>query len=436
MDRPLISLNDERHFLTLNGLWKGKSGRLEPALVIRNTNFRNDGRLDLTDVAALEVETRQLASRRLAKGDILVERSGGGPKQPVGRVCYFDEAEGMPYSFSNFTSVIRIRDASDIDPRYVHLYLLGLYHSQYTVPLQHATTGIRNLDWNAYLKTEIPLPTRREQARVADVLLGVLRSLEREERALDLLAAMKQASMHKLFTQGLRGEPPKDTELGPVPHSWEVVRLGALGRIGNGSTPKRSRAEYWNQGTIPWLNSGRIHDRVVVRAEQFVTEAAERECHLPRVPAGSLLVAITGQGKTLGNVALTTFETTVSQHLAYLAIERDLIDARFLRHYLASRYEDLRAIGHAGGSTKGAITCAALREFAVPLPGGSEQIEMAETFDALEGAIDAHYKKRGCLEETFKALLNQLLTGSIGGAEVDSSLPPSTAEDVGETIAT
>ena len=98
-----------------NGLWTGKNGPFETATVIRNTNFTPDGRIDLSDVAVLQVEARHLAKRRLQKGDIIIEKSGGGPKQPVGRVALF-ELDAANYSFSNFTSAIRVKNPKALDP--------------------------------------------------------------------------------------------------------------------------------------------------------------------------------------------------------------------------------------------------------------------------------------------------------------------------------
>jgi type I restriction enzyme S subunit len=83
-----------------------------------------------------------------------------------------------------------------------------------------------------------------------------------------------------------------------------VVRLGDIAKIGNGSTPKRTNEAYWEGGHIPWITSTKIHEVIISRADEFVTETAFRECHLPLVPRKSIVVAITGQGKTLGNAAL------------------------------------------------------------------------------------------------------------------------------------
>jgi len=152
-----------------NGLWTGKKGPLTKAGVFRNTNFRPHGILDASDIAYLELEQRQLEKRRLEPGDIIIEKSGGGPKQAVGRVAYFDNADGL-YSFSNFTSAARVRDRRDVEPRYLLKFLDWCYISGLTEKMQSHSTGIRNLDFGAYKAIEVPLPPLEEQRRIVAVL--------------------------------------------------------------------------------------------------------------------------------------------------------------------------------------------------------------------------------------------------------------------------
>ena len=76
----------------------------------------------------------------------------------------------------------------------------------------------------------------REQRKIAGVLGLVQRAIEQQERLIALTTELKKTLLHKLFTEGLRGEPQKQTEIGPVPESWEVVPLGfTCVKIGNGS---------------------------------------------------------------------------------------------------------------------------------------------------------------------------------------------------------
>lgn len=414
-------LNDESHFQLIRGLWKGEHVPLKSAKVLRSTNFAGDGLLNFDNVAELNVEERQFTDRQLTRGDIIIERSGGGPKQPVGRVALFIPPDNQPYFSSNFTTVIRICNHNIFNPEYVALYLHALYVNGATEMLQRATTGIRNLDWSEYLQFKIPVRPLKEQNQLACFLSNVRKAYRLERELLGTLSELKHATMHKLFTCGLRGEAQKETEIGLVPNGWKIVSLSSLGKIGNGSTPKKTINEYWEQGYFPWLTSSKVYDRDIVSAEQFVSKIALEECHLPIIKPGAILIAITGQGKTLGHCAVLNIEATINQHLAYIQV--DLIKAipSFVRGYLETQYEYLRQVASAGGSTKGALTCAFLSSLAIPLPDMEEQQEIVDILDVIDRKIDLHRRKKALLEELFKSLLHKLMTGEIRVDELDLS---------------
>ncbi len=236
---------------------------------------------------------------------------------------------------------------------------------------------------------------------------------------------LKKALMHKLFTEGLRHEPQKQTEIGPVPESWEVVELGALAKVGNGSTPKRANKAYWEGGTLPWLNSTKIHDRFITEADQFVTPKAVKDCHLPRVAPNSLLIAITGQGKTLGNSAITRIESCINQHLAYAQFHPAKIVPDFVLWFMQSRYDYLRSIALGGGSTKGALTCGFLKILLIPVTPRAEQEEIAQTFQALEDKQDHAAHKQATLQGLFRTLLHELMTAKTRVHNMElNPLPP------------
>ncbi len=260
---------------------------------------------------------------------------------------------------------------------------------------------------------KVPRPEKEEQQKIAGVLGLGQRAIEQQERLIALTTELKKALLHRLFTQGLRGEPQKQTEIGPVPESWELVPLGSLAKVGNGSTPKRDNEGYWKGGTIPWLNSAKIHERFITQADQFVTDLAVKECHLPRVKPGSLLVAITGQGKTLGNTALVSFETCINQHLAYAQFTTARVIPEFVLWFMQTRYDHLRSISQAGGSTKGALTCGYLKTYPVPVPALGEQREIADMFAALDRKEKVHHRRCASLTDLFRTLLHQLMTAQI-----------------------
>jgi type I restriction enzyme, S subunit len=183
-----------------------------------------------------------------------------------------------------------------------------------------------------------------------------------------------------------------------------------LAKVGNGSTPKRANEAYWIDGTIPWLNSAKIHDRFVTEADQFVTPQAVKECHLPKVAPNSLLIAITGQGKTLGNSAVTRIETCINQHLAYAQFHKPKIIPDFVLWFMQTRYDYLRSIAHGGGSTKGALTCGFLKTLLIPIPSTSEQKEIVSVFQTLENKQGSAASKKSALQSLFRTLLHELMT--------------------------
>ena len=268
----------------------------------------------------------------------------------------------------------------------------------------------KNINKGIVSSFPIPLPPLPEQKKIAHILSTVQRAIEAQERIIQTTTELKKALMHKLFTEGLRNEPQKQTEIGLVPESWDVVELGTLAKVGNGSTPKRANEAYWEGGTIPWLNSTKIHDRFITEAEQFVTPQAIKECHLPKVAPNSMLIAITGQGKTLGNSAITRIETCINQHLAYAQFHSPKIVPDFVLWFMQTRYDYLRSIALGGGSTKGALTCGFLKTLPIPAPSTDEQKEIVTVFQTLEDKQDSAASKQSALQDLFRTLLHELMT--------------------------
>lgn len=151
---PLSNLVDR-----IGGLWTGTKEPLEKAYVLRGTNFTMSGQTDYRDVAYIDVEKKQLDSRNLVKGDIVIEKSGGSLTQAVGRVIYFDKEE-KNYSFSNFCARLRLNKKSTkvINPYYLFLILNYIYQQGYTFNYQTGSSGLKNLNLNRYLTIKIPVP--------------------------------------------------------------------------------------------------------------------------------------------------------------------------------------------------------------------------------------------------------------------------------------
>lgn len=320
---------------------------------------------------------------------------------------------GEPFAFGS-TEVIPVHGREGIsETRYLFFYLLQPEIRSSLAGKMEGSTGRQRLSKAVLGDCLIALPPLAQQKEIIQTLSTVQRAIEAQERIIQTTTELKQALMQKLFSEGLRGEPQKETEIGLVPESWEVVPLGTLAKVGNGSTPKRSNSTYWDGGTIPWLNSSKIHDLFITEADSFVTPQAVRECHLPKVATNSLLIAITGQGKTLGNSAITRIETSINQHLAYAQFHDARIVPEFVLWFMQTRYTFLRSIALGGGSTKGALTCGYLKTTSIPIPPLPEQEEIANAFQTLEERHITALKKKGLLQDILHNLLHDLMSAKV-----------------------
>jgi len=293
----------------------------------------------------------------------------------------------------------------------------------------------QDLSFANFVRVDLPLVPTDEQAAIARFLDSANGRLERAIRAkrkvIALLMEQKQAIVRRAVTRGLDPTSPlKSTGihwLGEIPVHWDVWRISRFARVGNGSTPSRGKPSYWNGGTFPWLNSSQVNRGYIDRTDQFITRMALRECHLPRVPAGSLLVAITGQGKTRGMSARLGIEATINQHLAFITLRLSVVSTEYLHLVLTAAYLQLRAISDDSGSTKGALTCEDLKRFKLALPPLQEQDELVERIRIetrkLTEAGNRLEREVELLREYRTRLVADVVTGKLDVREAVARLP-------------
>jgi type I restriction enzyme, S subunit len=384
-------------------------------------------RLDLAELDQMHFSEAEQSRLELQKNDLLVCEGGS-----IGRTAIWNtEVDGCLYQ--NHLHRLRVKGRR-AEPQFGVYWLWYAFEVAKLYFGRGNVTTIPNLSQSKLAELPMALPPLPEQKKIAHILFTVQRAIEAQERIIQTTTELKKAFMHKLFTEGLRNEPQKQTEIGPVPESWEVVELGALAKVGNGSTPKRANEAYWEGGTIPWLNSTKIHDRFITQADQFVTAQAVKECHLPRVAANSLLIAITGQGKTLGNSAITRIETCINQHLAYAQFRSEKIVPDFVLWFMQTRYDYLRSIALGGGSTKGALTCGFLKTLPIPVPSTDEQRSIVTIFQTLEDKQNLVASKQSALQDLFRTLLHELMTAKLRVHNLDVTTTSTSAKLVAEAL--
>ncbi|HRH89310.1 MAG TPA: restriction endonuclease subunit S [Rubrivivax sp.] len=199
-----------------------------------------------------------------------------------------------------------------------------------------------------------------------------------------------------------------------LPPTWCSATVGQLGEVGTGATPNRGmKALYYEGGSIPWVTSSCVNAPIVRDPSEFVTAAAMRECNLTLYPAGTLLVAMYGEGKTRGKCAELAIESATNQALA--AIQRLGALGPYVKLFLHKHYQDLRGV--ASGGVQPNLNLERVREIEIPLPPLAEQeaiVEVVEdqlsVIDHLEADLDAKLRSAQALRQ---AILRRAFAGKL-----------------------
>lgn len=310
-----------------------------------------------------------------------------------------------------------------------HFFSIAIRSKLYVSYFGSASDGVRVGQWdlNQARMRQIPilLPPLPEQHAIAAFLDKKCATIDEavriKEEQITLLRERRQILIQQAVTRGLNPDAPmKDSGIdwiGEIPAHWVTRKLSHLGMVGNGSTPSRDNLAFWDAGNIPWLNSSKVNDFIIKSAEQFVTAKAKRECHLPSVEPGDLVMGITGQGKTRGMVAICEIETTINQHLAYIRIKAPDVLNYYLLHFFSASYRWLRSQSDSSGSTKGAITCDDIKNYIVAVPPLLEQKAIVTHVEneakKIDQAISIKQDQIATLKEYKTSLINAAVTGKI-----------------------
>lgn len=385
------------------GFWGSAPGGGGNVLVLRSTNLRDDGNLDYSEPAPRSFPETKLREKRLQAGDIVLERSGGGPNKPVGRVGYFD-AEGW-YSLSNFMQRLR-PDPSRCSSRFLNYLLWNLHRSGITARMQQATTGIRNLNYREYLAYRVALPPLPEQRKIAAILSSVDDAIEKTQAVIDQVQVVKKGLMQELLTRGLPGRHKKfkQTEIGEVPEEWEVRELDGLVHLtgGNGFTPRD-----WSDHGLPIIRIQNLNG-----SRDFNLYAGPPD---PRwiVEPGELLFAWAGsRGASFGPCLWPGPRGVLNQHI-HRVIAKSGIDKGFLYYLLKHITAEVERRAHGFKQTLVHLRKGELTKWRVGLPGIDEQREIVSILDRVGERIDAERTWLVCLQGLKGSLLTDLLSGQI-----------------------
>ena len=218
--------------------------------------------------------------------------------------------------------------------------------------------------------------------------------------------------MQRLLTKGIKHERFKKTEIGEIPEGWRVVKLGEIAELKSGGTPSRKKAEYWENGTIPWVKSGELNDDVIYDTEEKITELAVKRSSVKIFPKGTLLFALYGRG-TVGKTAILGIDAATNQAVCGIFPKNNTFTPKFMQYYLIYKRGQIltQYVNPSSDVGRTNIYVSSLTLLKIPLPPLSEQQKIAEILMTVDRKLELLRKRKEKLERIKKGLMKDLLTG-------------------------
>ncbi len=446
----------------------------EKVICIRGSEFKNWSKEKGATAALRMVKSSSLKVRQLQLGDILLEISGGGPTQPVGRVLLIDKESlllnpDLPKVCSNFLRLLRLKET--VDKIFVHKYLEFFYYSGEVVKYQGGSNNLRNLKFKEYSAIEIPLPPLAEQTRIVAKLDAAFGHLETLKTSLARIPELLKKFRQTVLTQAVTGklteewreenpeisdvktnfdklildrkeryielciEAQKEGKKKPrkvyleeipelpnglttdIPESWAITTIEFLAFV-----TKLAGFEYTNHivfkenGEIPVVRAQNVHmgefiEDNITYIDKSVSDYLERS----QLHGREVLMVFIGAGT--GNVCLAPSDKR--WHLApnVAKIDVDWIDVKYLNYYLQSPVGFNNTMSFVKATAQPSLSMETIRQIAVQVPPLEEQQEIVKRVEALfaqADALEAQYQSlKARIDKLPQALLAKAFRGEL-----------------------
>lgn len=274
----------------------------------------------------------------------------------------------------------------NIEPKFLPFFLMSSYFWDKAIKISVGSLS-PTINWKQLAKQEFLLPQKEQQLEFAKVFWALDQSIEND---LHLLKLIKKAQKSYWYD---------------VKNKYELIRVKDVAKISNGTTPSTSQEVYWKNGTVPWLATGKVHDKFIFNSDKFVTQEAVLRKKSKIFPKGSTLVAMIGQGKTRGSAAKLEIDAAINQNFACVTPKK--IDPNFLFYAFSFSYKRLRDISQ--GTNQLALNCELVGNFKIPYPEIEKQEEASKILLNFEQVINELSNKIKIGKRLQQSLINKVL---------------------------
>lgn len=387
---------------------------------LRAANVK-DGVLDLSDVKLMNFDPSEQRTFSLHPGDILVTE-GSGSIGAVGASAVWKEDLPGTICFQN--TLVRLRPRPGVsDGRYLGWWARAAYASGQFASIASGA-NIYHISAERLKGLPAPLPSLDEQRRIADFLDSATAQMDplaaAQVKARAVLLERRAAGVLGAVTGRDVGDLVESTLVWTdvIPEAWPEVKLGHVARMGSGHTPSRSRPEWWENCTIPWITTGEVSqvrdDRceVLIETRERISKIGLANSAAERHLKGTVVLCRTASA---GYSAVMGEDMATSQDFVTWTCGPRL-DPFYLLWCLRAMRPDL--LGRlAMGSTHKTIYVPDLLMLRIPLPSLADQRSIVEAIraenSAIDSAVDAIDRQLGLLAERRQALITAAVTGQI-----------------------
>lgn len=389
---------------TISGEWGSEAESVSEGIpVIRNTNFSNDGRIDLHDVAYRIIPDRKIEKKRLLPGDIIIEKSGGSENQPVGRVVYFDIDDGKDYLFSNFTSALRTIE--EVESKYIHYALLHSYLRGGSELFQNKTTGIRNLQLGRYLdKIKIPLPSQSDQK-------AIVAKLDRAQRLIDIdkeMLAKYDKLIQSVFLD-MFGDPVTN------PKGWETSLIKNLSdesknSIKAGPFGSSLKKEFYVEDGYKIYGQEQVIRDDFDYGDYYINEERFNKLKNCEIQKDDVLISLVGSYGYISIVPEGIKRGIINPRLMKITFDKKKILPTFFRSLFTNKSFEKLVEDQTHGGTMGILNTTIVKKLNIPVP----PISLQESFlNKLKAIKDENSVSVTSLQKS-EALFNSLVQEVFG----------------------
>ena len=373
--------------------------------------YRNSILSDSYHFQSVTAPSEQIRSSSVQKGDVFFTPSSETPDDIGHSSVYMGDAERLVHSYH--TIRFRLNTNKLLDDNYKAFAFKG--YKTYEYFRKRATGSTRfTISLPVFNELEVPFPPIPEQKKIASILTSVDEVIKTTQKQIDKLQDLKKATMNELLTKGIGHTEFKDSELGRIPKSWEIRKLGnvasCLGGYAFKSEDDCDDGVRWMKianvgvGQIKWNEESFLPKHFSQKYADFILKEADIVCAMTRpILNGKLKVATVSK---LDEGAL------LNQRVCKITPNKYIL-SKFL--FLVLQSEDfVNQLDLAiAGSDPPNVSGKQIEALHIPLPSASEQKIFSDAFYAIQTRIDCVFEQLSKTQSLKKSLMQDLLTGKV-----------------------